>query len=471
MLNDHLARLLNEYLGFRPTPSQEKAIGALSSFISSKDDQSVFLLGGYAGTGKTTLVRALVETLSRQRIRPVLLAPTGRAAKVLASYTGRQAFTIHKWIYRQKTAKEGIGSFVLDRNLNSNTIFIVDEASMITNESADTMSFGSGRLLDDLVGYVYNQKNCRLILIGDLAQLPPVGLSVSPALNPAVLRSYMLSVEEGNLTDVVRQALGSGILVNATRIRNLIESGKAGFPGLKLEGFGDIIRINGSELVEELNSAYEEYGRGDVLVVTRSNKRANQFNQGIRNQILFHEGEITAGDLLMVVRNNYFWLEDSDPTDFIANGDIAEVKRIVKNSTLYGYRFADVEMNFPDYANMEVGAKVMLDTLSLETASLNMERSRELYAMIEEDYPEIKNKKKRYEKIREHPYFNALQIKFAYAVTCHKAQGGQWKAVFIDPGWIGEDGPDIEYLRWLYTAFTRATEKLYLVNFKEEFFG
>ncbi len=471
MLKNHLIKLLRENFDYEPTESQKRLIISLSSFITSDEQKQVLLVKGYAGTGKTTLVSSLVKSLDQCNLRYVLLAPTGRAAKVLSAYSRRPAFTIHKKIYIQKTAREGMGIFVLERNLHSNTFFIVDEASMITNQAQELNIFGSGRLLDDLLEYVYNNKNCKLIMIGDAAQLPPVGLDISPALDRKILEQHGMIVYECYLTDVIRQSLDSGILFNATCIRDMQDKQLSDFPVFKTKKYDDVIPLSGSDLVEELSRAYDRYGHEGTIVVTRSNKRANKYNQGIRNQILGKEEEIAQGDFLMVVRNNYFWLDENQMTDFIANGDIAEINRIHKYQELYGFRFADVTLRFPDYQNMKVTCKIILDTLNIETAALGQEEGKVLYQAILEDFPEVKSKRKQYEKIREHPFFNALQVKFAYAVTCHKAQGGQWENVFIDQGYITEEMMNVEYLRWLYTAFTRATKNLYLINFNSRYFN
>jgi exodeoxyribonuclease-5 len=470
MLRTHIARLIEDNFDYEPTDSQRELISKLSFFLTDSSPKNIFLLKGYAGTGKTSIISSLVKTFDEFRIQYVLLAPTGRAAKVLSTYTQRPAFTIHKKIYIQKSSKEGMGIFILEKNMYSNTYFIIDEASMINNQAQELEIFGTGRLLDDLVEYVYNGKNNKLILIGDTAQLPPVGLNISPALDPEVLKKFDLKVTESGLRDVIRQSMGSGILHNATAIRNLLDNRNIGLPSIRTKGFRDVIPISGQDLLEELERSYYDNGHDRTIVVTRSNKRANKYNQGIRNQILNRESEISRGDFVMIVRNNYFWLDEDQATDFIANGDIAEVVRISNIEEQYGFRFADATLSFPDYGNMEVTCKVMIDTLMIETAALDHEKSTELYHHIIEDYPEIKSKRKQYETVREHPYFNALQIKFAYAVTCHKAQGGQWDSVFIDQGYINEDMINVEYLRWLYTAFTRAIKKLYLINFNTKYF-
>ncbi|MBN1819669.1 MAG: AAA family ATPase [Prolixibacteraceae bacterium] len=472
MIKNHIHSVLTEQLSFLPTESQVRLLKKLAEFISSPEEDEIFIIKGFAGTGKTSMVALLVKALLKFKIKSVLLAPTGRAAKVLSSYAGIQAFTIHKKIYRQKSSSDGMGKFVLDKNLYKNTFFIVDEASMISNQSFETSNFGSGRLLDDLVEYVYSGQNCRLILVGDTAQLPPVGLNISPALEIFELEQYGFGADEIVLTDVVRQSENSGILVNATQIRQLIsdEENFNGFFPVTLENFDDIQRISGGELIEKISECYDKYGIFETSVVTRSNKRANLYNKGIRKTILYREDEISKGDLLMVVKNNYFWMGENEEMDFIANGDIAEIESIYRYEELYGFRFADVRLRFIDYKDVEFDCKIFLDTIELETASLTSEDSGRLYQAVSEDYMEIKNKRKRWEKIKDNPYYNALQVKFAYAVTCHKAQGGQWKSVFIDQGYLTEEMIDKEFLRWLYTAFTRPTEKLFLVNFSDRFF-
>lgn len=470
MLKNHVADLLRENLGYDATLSQEKLLEILAGFIIPGNEMEVLLVNGYAGTGKTTLVRSLVRTLEGFGQKYVLLAPTGRAAKVLTSYTGKPAYTVHKRIYRQKSAKDGLGFFVLDRNLSPDTLFVVDEASMIANQEQEMKVFGSGRLLDDLVEYVYSKEGCKLILLGDTAQLPPVGLDISPALDPSVLATYNLTVHQGFLDDVVRQAQGSGILMNATRLREGLEKTPVKWPRFREDDFKDIQRIRGNDLIEEISDAYGRSGMAGTIVVTRSNKRANQYNEGIRSKILWRETDIVPGDMLMVVRNNYYWTQDESDMEFIANGDIAEIVDIRERQEMYGFRFADVTLRFPDYGSREVDAKIMLNTLSLESASLGFEENRRLYFNILEDYPEIKTKKKKFEMARENPFYNALQVKFAYAVTCHKAQGGQWDTVFVDQGYVTEDMIGREYYRWLYTAVTRATRKLYLVNFSDRYF-
>lgn len=471
MLKNHIADKIRGSLNFNPTDDQQDAIESLAEYLTQNDLDSLFLLKGYAGTGKTTLVSAVVTALAGMKINTVLLAPTGRAAKVLTQYSKKTAYTIHKKIYRQKSLTDGLGEFNLDRNLHQNTVFLVDEASMISNYSAEASVFGSGCLLDDLIEYVYNGKNCRLILIGDSAQLPPVGLDISPALDPRELEAcYNLEVKMHTLTQVVRQNEESGILMNATELRRKLNDDEEGFPSLSTDTYPDIYKITGADLIEEISSAHYKYGLEDTIVISRSNKRANRFNQGIRNTVLYREDEICSGDYLMVVKNNYFWTHDIEEMDFIANGDIVEIVRIHKYTEIYGFRYAEVTVRFPDYKDVEIDTMIMLDTLNMETASLGYEENKKLFFTIAEDYADIRAKKKKYEKVRDNKFFNALQVKFAYAVTCHKAQGGQWKAVFVDQGYVTDEMLNREYFRWLYTALTRASEKLYLVNFKKEFF-
>ncbi len=472
MIKNHLKKILTLNLPFTPTECQKKLIDALSGYITSYEPDEIMLIKGYAGTGKTTMVFALTQGLASIKIRSILLAPTGRAAKVMAGYSKMPALTIHKKIYRQKSSTDGMGKFSLNKNLYKNTYFIVDEASMISNELNENSVFGSGRLLDDLLEYVYSGENCRLVLVGDTAQLPPVKLNISPALEATSLEYYGFSVKEVELTEVVRQAEDSGILFNATKIRNRIGNfdDNSGFFPIDINSFDDVERVSGDELIETISSAYDKYGLFETTIVTRSNKRANLFNKGIRGSILYKENEIEKGDLLMIVKNNYFWVDEDMKLDFIANGDIAEIVTIYDYEELYGFRFANVSLGFIDYEDLEIDCKIFLETLNIESASFPYEQNQRLYESISEDYADAKNKRERWKKVKENPYFNALQVKFAYAVTCHKAQGGQWKAVFVDHGFINEDMLDTEYYRWLYTAFTRPTEKLYLVNFDKNFF-
>lgn len=472
MIKNHLKSLLLANFQFNPTSSQMKLIEELAFYMSDNEPDRVFIIKGYAGTGKTTILNSITKTLESLKIRSVLMAPTGRAAKVMVGYTGLAAFTIHKKIYRQKSSSDGMGKFVLNTNLYKNTWFIVDEASMISNESSETSIFGSGKLLDDLLEFVYSGENCRLILVGDVAQLPPVGLSISPALNLRVFKENGFNTTEFELTEVVRQESDSGVLFNATLIRKRIteEIDSRGFFKLDTFNYPDIERVSGTELIETISTCYDTFGLIETTVVTRSNKRANLFNKGIRGSILYKENEIEKGDLLMVVKNNYFWVQEGMELDFIANGDIAQVVSIYSYEELYGFRYANVNLRFIDYKDVEIDCKIFLETLNIESASFSTDQNRKLYESVSEDYEDIRNKRERWKKVKENPYYNALQVKYAYAITCHKAQGGQWKAVFVDHSYLTEDMLDTEFLRWLYTAFTRPTEKLYLVNFNKEFF-
>lgn len=456
-------------LGNIPTDDQSAALKKITAYICENDYDTIFLMTGYAGTGKTSIISSIVRTLDQLRIRSVLLAPTGRAAKVLNSFAGKQAFTIHKKIYRQKSSKDGMGNFVLDRNLHRNTFFIVDEASMISNFSSEASLFGSGKLLDDLMEYVYTGIDCKLMIVGDTAQLPPVGFPVSPALDTKTLGESGFGLIACDLKQVVRQSETSGVLMNATKVRLQIADEDLVHPTIVCAGFNDIVSISGEDLVEELSASYGTCGLEGTIIVVNSNKQANRYNQGIRNRIFFREEEISPGDMVMVVKNNYFFTEEEGGPGFIANGDIAEIKRIRKYEERYGFRFADMLLRFTDY-DLELESKVILDVLHLDTPALPAEKNKELFNNILADYLYIKTRRKQYEAIRKDPWFNALQIKFSYAVTCHKAQGGQWERVFIDQGMFNRQEITIDYLRWLYTALTRSTDKVYLVNFSEDWF-
>jgi exodeoxyribonuclease-5 len=440
----------------------------LAEFVIDKNNLSIFVVSGFAGTGKTSAISALVATLKELQIKYILLAPTGRAAKVLTNYSGEKAFTIHKKIYRQKSSADGFGKFVLDRNIFSNTIFIVDEVSMISNTSVEQSVFGSGRLLDDLIEFVRSGKSCRLVLVGDRAQLPPVGLDESPALNEDELK-YFGDIQKINLNDVVRQAADSEILSNANLLRQNIDGNIVEMPKFNFTNFADVELITSADVVEKIDDAYNNYGFENTSIISYSNRRANQYNRGIRTRIFGRDEELVTGDLLMVVKNCYKFIDNNAEIDFIANGDIAEVVKIGKYEERYGFRFANVTLCFHDYNDAELNCKIMLDTLTIESASLGYDDSRNLYAKIAEDYAHIANKQKRYYAIREDLYFNALQVKYAYAITCHKAQGGQWAAVFLDRLFFKEQ-LTISDLRWLYTAFTRATEKLFLIDFDKKYY-
>lgn len=467
MLQNFIASRILDQLPFEPTEQQTQLLDALGVFLISTDKEKVFLLRGYAGTGKTSVVSALVRALNELKQKTILLAPTGRAAKVIAGYSGFQAFTIHKKIYRQKSMSEF--RFQLADNLNTHTLFIVDEASMISNTGSDT-AFGSGRLLDDLIEFVYGGDGCSLLLLGDTAQLPPVMQPHSPALEREKLLGYGLHLHEFILTHVVRQALESGILHNATLIRQQLSNEQTNvFPCFELESFTDIQKLSGMELIDEIQRSYDGVGVEDTIVVTRSNKRANMYNNGIRARVMMKEDELTNGDLLMVTRNNYFWNKPYKEIDFIANGDIMKVVRVRKNYEMYGFRFVDLTLRSLDY-DWEIDARIWLDALQSETPTQMNELTNKLFEAVAEDYPEITTKREKFRKVFENEFYNALQVKFAYAVTCHKAQGGQWKKVFIDPGQIADDQLNSDFYRWLYTAITRATETVYLVNFPEKSF-
>jgi len=470
MRKENIYTLLEKNLGYIPTQDQSDCMRLLANYVTDNTNDVIFLLTGYAGTGKTSVIASLVNTLTTLRQKSVLLAPTGRAAKVLRSYSGKEAYTIHRKIYRQKSATDGVGKFVLDKNLHKETYFIVDESSMIPEDSSEGSIFGSGRLLEDLLEYVYTGTGCKLILVGDVAQLPPVGSIVSPALDVDVLRSTGFAIETFELHQVIRQSEGSGILMNATAVRQQVSDGDLSFPELMLSGYSDIERLSGNDLIECLSESYDRCGTDGAIVVVNSNNLANKYNQGIRNRVFFREEEISAGDIIMVVKNNYYWLKDDEKTSFIANGDIAEVRRIRKYEEMYGMRFAEMTLWFRD-TELEIDAKVMLDTLMMGTPSLSSEKSRELYFAVLADHPGIRSKRKQFEAVKADPYYNALQIKFAYAVTCHKSQGGQWERVFIDQGMFNRQEPTIDYLRWFYTALTRATDKVYLVNFPDRWFS
>lgn len=462
------------YFPYTPTADQELLISQLAVFVSSSDPNTLFLLKGYAGTGKTTIVSSLVNVMTKISVKPVLLAPTGRAAKVLASYSSDKAYTIHKKIYRIYAAADGSIQVALQPNRHKNTLFIVDEASMISPGVTDGNEslFGGGNLLDDLIAYVYSGKNCRLILIGDTAQLPPVDSPESRALDIAYMRTrFHRSIVEFELKEVMRQAHDSGILSNATLLRSMISDNTPGFPQFIIDRFNDFIRPAYDLIVDEINSAFQGRDQHEALIICRSNKRANMFNQNIRQRVLFMDDEINSGDLLMAVKNNYYWLPETSDAGFIANGDIMEIKRIRKIESLYGFRFADISISLVDYPEETViEVKVLLDTLELETPSLDPARYKMLYNAIEAEYSHIENHSAKRAEIMNNPYLQALQVKFAYALTCHKAQGGQWKYVFIDMGYIPGNMPDIAYLRWLYTAITRATKKVYMLNFTNDFF-
>jgi ATP-dependent exoDNAse (exonuclease V) alpha subunit len=464
MIQDELKYRILQTLGLTPTPEQDHALDVFAAFMMDRDDHVVMILRGSAGTGKTTLAGAIVKAMTVLKQKMILLAPTGRAAKVFSLNAGHAAYTIHRRIYRQKSAGD-LSSFNLNDNLNRDTLFIIDEASMIANQGYGESAFGSGCLLDDLMQFVYSGQNCRMLLVGDKAQLPPVGEDESPALMADVLHCYGMRVYECDLNQVLRQSEASGILWNATMIRQMITHEEmTQLPRIRFQGFADIQEVPGGELIEALADSYSKVGLDDTMVITRSNKRANIYNQGIRNMVLDREDELCRGDQLMIVKNNYFWTEGSKEIPFLANGDIAVVQRVRNVHELYGFRFAEVTMQFPDYDDYELTAIVILDTLTSEAPALTHDQQEQLYNAVLEDYADISNKTDRIKKLKGDRYYNALQIKFAYAVTCHKAQGGQWAHVYLDQGYMTDDMLTPDYIHWLYTAFTRATEKLFLVN-------
>lgn len=478
MIIDELKYKILQQFGFPPTQEQAHALEVFAEFLTDRDPHAVMILRGSAGTGKTTLSGAIVRTLKEIHQKVMLLAPTGRAAKVFSLNSGSPAYTIHRRIYREKSFSGVEGQFNLNDNLYTDTLFMVDEASMIANMGLGGMSFGSGCLLDDLVHFVYQGRNDRLLLIGDKAQLPPVGEEESPALHAAMLEGYGLKVYECDLNEVLRQSEKSGILYNATMIRQMITHDDiTQLPKIHFAGYSDIKPMPGAELIEALADSYHHVGLDDTIVVTRSNKRANIFNQGIRNMVLDREEELSQGDILMIVKNNYYWMEEERKNNnklqsneipaFLANGDRAKVLKVRRRIDLYGFRFATLLLQFPDYDNYELEATVLLDTLTSEAPALTHEQQEQLFHQIEEDYQDIPLKADRMKAIRQDQFFNALQVKFAYAVTCHKAQGGQWAHVYVDQGYMTDDMLNPDYIHWLYTAFTRATEMLYLVNWPE----
>ena len=482
MIVDELKYKILQQFGFPPTLEQANALDVFARFLTDRNPQVVMILRGSAGTGKTSLSGAIVRTLQSIRQKVMLLAPTGRAAKVFSLNSGTPAYTIHRRIYREKSFSGVDGQFNLNDNLFTDTLFMVDEASMVANMGLGGMSFGSGCLLDDLVHFVYQGRNDRLMLIGDKAQLPPVGEEESPALNAAMLQGYGLTVYECDLNEVLRQSEQSGILYNATMIRQMITHDDiTQLPKIRFTGFSDIKPMPGAELIEALADSYHHVGLDDTIVVTRSNKRANIFNQGIRNMVLDREEELSQGDILMIVKNNYYWMEEerkkikekdnqvpsNEIPAFLANGDRAKVLKVRRRIDLYGFRFATLLLQFPDYGNYELEATVLLDTLTSEAPALTHEQQERLFHQIEEDYQDVPLKADRMKAIRQDQFYNALQVKFAYAVTCHKAQGGQWAHVYVDQGYMTDDMLTPDYIHWLYTAFTRATEMLYLVNWPE----
>lgn len=462
---------LRRHFGFEPTESQAEAMDQLADFIYGKGDNFLFQLTGYAGTGKTSLVSALVKALTDIGVHIVMLAPTGRAAKVLSQYAGHKAYTIHKWIYRV-SSKEGIRRFVRRENKDSHTLFIVDEASMISAQGSLNDLIGNS-LLDDLMEFVYLGDSNRMLFVGDDAQLPPVHADESPALDASYLRNaYDVQVFGARLTDVVRQSLDSGILYNATKVRDKLNAGDYSFPLFSGRKFEDFRRIDGGEMEELLNRLYNDHDSDEIVLVTRSNKRAFLFNNAVRSRVLFRENVIATGDYIMAVKNNYYWLDELSEAGFLANGDIMEIMSINKQQELYGFHFADITARLCDYPDHPyVDMKIILECLDCDGPSLSHEANQKLYQAVAEDYMDIVNPRARFLKIKEDPYLNAVQVKFAYALTCHKTQGGQWAHVLIDQGFLPDNTIDKEYLRWMYTAVTRSTQNVYLLNFCDEAFG
>ncbi|WP_297694166.1 ATP-binding domain-containing protein [uncultured Eudoraea sp.] len=465
-------KLLKDNFPHLPTPKQELALQQLAHFVLSDKKDEIYLLKGFAGTGKTTIVGDIVSNLWKTTMKAVLLAPTGRAAKVMSNYSKSQAFTIHRKIYFPKKERGGGIKFVLAPNKHRDTIFIVDEASMIPDAPSDSKLFGNGSLLDDLLMYVYSGHNCKLILIGDTAQLPPVHLQISPALDSEkLIYNYNKEVITLELDEVVRQAENSGILLNATNLREQLQSDYLDEFKFDVEPFKDIIRlIDGHDIQEAIDNSYRENGKEETVLIVRSNKRANLYNENIRNRILYLENELAPGDYMMVVKNNYFWLKPNSEAGFIANGDIIEILEIFSIKELYGFKFAEVKVKMVDYPNQRpLEPVLLLDTIRADTPSLSYEEGNRLYQEVQNDYAHEKSKYKRFLGVKNNKYFNALQVKFSYAITCHKSQGGQWNTVFVEQPYL-PNGIDRDYLRWLYTAVTRAKEKLYLIGFKSDFF-
>ena len=465
--------LIKQQFPFEPTQKQNIVLQQLSEFIFKNDNNALYVLKGYAGTGKTTIIGTIVTHLWKAKKSAVLMAPTGRAAKVISNYSNKEAFTIHKKIYFPKKEKGGGVKFVLQPNKHKNTLFIVDEASMIPDTPGDSKLFEKGSLLDDLMQYVYSGHQCKLLLIGDTAQLPPVKLDLSPALNENTLAlNYNKEVTKMELDEVVRQEQDSGILANATELREVLNATIFEDFKFNLNSYTDIVRlIDGYEIMDAINDAYSSLGNEETAIIVRSNKRANLYNQQIRSRILFNENEITPGDYLMVVKNNYFWIKPTTEAGFIANGDIIEVLEIFDIKDLYGFRFAEVKVRMVDYPRMRPFETVlMLDTIEAETPSLSYEDSNKLYQEVMEDYQNESSNYRKFLSVKNNKFFNALQVKFSYAITCHKSQGGQWHTVFVEQPYL-PNGIDKEYLRWLYTAVTRAKEKLYLIGFKDDFFN
>lgn len=465
-------KLLHDNFPFEPTLKQDIFFQKIADFVINSSNKELFVLKGYAGTGKTTVISTIVNQLKNVNQKYLLLAPTGRAAKVISNYSQKPAFTIHKKIYFPKKSSGGGVSFTLQPNKFTNTIFIVDEASMISDTNQESNLYENGSLLDDLLSYVDSGKNCKVIFVGDTAQLPPVHLDVSPALNiDSLSLHYNKNVHHIELDEVMRQEEASGILFNATELREILKSHFIDTYKFNLKGFKDIVRLqDGYDIQDAIHEAFSNYGLEETAFIVRSNKRANQYNEQIRSRILSKESEISSGDYMMVVKNNYFWLKDSDEAGFIANGDIIEVLEIRNVKELYGFKFATVKIRMVDYPNqIPFDTILLLDTIKSESPSLTYEEANKLYQEVLLDYEDETSKYKKFQKVKNNEYFNALQVKFSYAITCHKSQGGQWNTVFIEQPYL-PNGIDRDYIRWLYTAMTRAKEKLYLIGFKDENF-
>ncbi|MBL7885981.1 MAG: AAA family ATPase [Flavobacterium sp.] len=472
MSSKNFYSILSQNFPFKPTLKQDAFFQKIAAFITNINNDSIFVLKGYAGTGKTTVISTIVNHLIEINKKYVLLAPTGRAAKVIANYSNKPSFTIHKKIYFPKKSSGGGVAFTMQQNKHKNTIFIVDEASMISDQSNESKLYENGSLLDDLISYIYSGENCKMILLGDTAQLPPVNLDISPALNTDTLElNYDKKVDWIELDEVMRQELNSGILYNATELRELLKDNFIADFQFKLRGFKDIVRLtDGYDIQDAINQAYSNYSIEDTAFIVRSNKRANQYNEQIRMKILDKESELSTGDFLMVVKNNYFWLKEKDEAGFIANGDIIEVLEIFAFKELYGFNFAKVKIRMVDYPNQKPFETVLiLDTIKSEAPSLTYEQSNLLYEEVMKDYEHLTTKYAKFQKVKENEYFNGLQVKFSYAITCHKSQGGQWNTVFVEQPYL-PDGIDRDYIRWLYTAITRAKDKLYLIGFKDDSF-
>ncbi len=472
MITKNFYSILSNNFPFNPTIKQNSFFQKIAVFLTDTNNETIFVLKGYAGTGKTTVISTIVNNLIEINKKYVLLAPTGRAAKVIANYSNKPAFTIHKKIYFPKKSSGGGVAFTMQQNKHKNTIFIVDEASMISDQSNESKMYENGSLLDDLISYVYSGENCKMILLGDTAQLPPINLDISPALNTDTLElNYDKRVDWIELDEVMRQELNSGILYNATELRELLKDTFFTEFKFKLRGFKDVIRLtDGYDIQDAINQAYSNYSIEDTAFIVRSNKRANQYNEQIRMKILDKESDLSVGDFLMVVKNNYFWLKEKDEAGFIANGDIIEVLEIYSFKDLYGFNFAKVKIRMVDYPNqIPFETVLILDTIKSEAPSLTYEQSNSLYSEVMKDYEHLTSKYAKFQKVKENEFFNGLQVKFSYAITCHKSQGGQWNTVFIEQPYL-PDGIDRDYIRWLYTAMTRAKDRLYLIGFKDDSF-